>query len=250
MRAHFIRGEDPKKTIDIGSSYLEKQKIRSINWGIDPDWLEEVLEREYYFESYKNIPLLFAYSKDLDKWMALTPAEISTKDPYFGGTKKDKLRSGWQSSKQFALRDIVNQIDKKFPDIKESYQFVRGQDPMDTMELGDVHGRKLKKIEKILIDEFRKIFYNLSRPAPEIESYARGVNIGMGNREDIETDTIIVFIEYGGYYFNLTWTGNPLKPEVPQRFEALWQKGSTKDGNSYLVLNQAVHQLTQWIKQI
>ena len=150
MRAHFVRGEDPKKTIDIGSSYLEKQKIRSIKWGIDPGWLEEVLEREYYFESYKNIPILFAYSKDLDKWIALTPKEI------IEGSKKDKLRSGWQSSKQFALRDIVNQIDKKFPDIQESLNFERGLESKKSMGIGK------SKLDRQIIEKIDWDFNPLS----------------------------------------------------------------------------------------
>lgn len=347
MRAQFIRGEDPKKSMDIGSSYLEKQKIRSINWGVDSDWLEEVLQREYYFELYKNIPLLFAYSKDLDKWMALTPKEIE-------GT----LRSGWQSSKQFALRDIVNQIDKKFPDIKESFNFERGlepkrsmgigkikldkqiiekidwdinplddkfyefleisefipdwkgipilvvhvkdkqtgetgyyavsdtgagktnftvygpqralkniknnlrnngkikesvnfergKDPMDAMELGDVRGRNLNNITNILIDHFENLFPK----GQTIGESRQEVNIGMGNREDIETDRIIIYTQYGGYVFNLSWTGNPINTKVTQRFEAKWQKmpRGPEDGGTYLVLNGALAQISQWIKQI
>jgi len=93
---------------------------------------------------------LFAYSKDLDKWMALTPKEI------IEGSKKNKLRSGWQSSKQFALRDIVNQIDKKFPDIQESLNFERGLEPKKSMGIGK------SKLDRQIIEKIDWDFNPLS----------------------------------------------------------------------------------------
>jgi hypothetical protein len=122
---------------------------------------------------------------------------------------------------------------------------------MDTMELGDVRGRKLKNIEEILIKEFSKLFDDKIFFKPKFETHLQEINVGMGNRENLETDRIIIYIKFGGYYFNLVWEGNPLNKQVPQKFLTKWQKGDKgpSDGDTHQVLNQAIWQLDQWIKQ-
>lgn len=121
---------------------------------------------------------------------------------------------------------------------------------MDTMKLGDVRGRKLKSITEILVKEFEKIFEGKKYFKPKFEVEYKETNVGFGNRDKLETDIIDVSIEYKGYYFALGWTGNPLNMEVPQRFNAKWSqlpKGAA-DHVSYLVLNQAIFKLSEWIK--
>jgi hypothetical protein len=249
VRAHFIRGENPKRTMDIGSAYLEKQKIRSLDWAVSEEWLEEILStKEYSLIKYKGIDVLLAYSEGLKKWIALTTINIKYRDDNFGTMREGKLRSEWISSKEKALKNIQKRLDRKFKNIKESQNFERGKDPMDAMELGDVRGRNLNNITTILVDHFRKLFPQRQT----IGEYRREVNVGMGNRQDLETDQTIIYTQYGGYVFNLIWTGNPRNTKVPQRFEAKWQKmpRGPEDGGTYLVLNGALAQLAQWIKQI
>lgn len=127
-------------------------------------------------------------------------------------------------------------------------QFVRGQDPKDAMELGDVRGRNLNNITDILMDHFGKLF---PKGQPIGESRTE-VNLGMGNRQDLQTDQIIIWTEYAGYAFNLIWTGNPRNTRISQTFETLWQKipRGAEDGSRHLTLNAALDQLSKWIKQI
>jgi len=68
MRARFVRGEDPRKMMDIGPSFLEKEKIRSIDWGFKEDYLEDILTKDYGFEEYMGFyvftyPIIFSSGK-------------------------------------------------------------------------------------------------------------------------------------------------------------------------------------------
>lgn len=135
-------------------------------------------------------------------------------------------------------------------------QFIRGQDPKDSMELGDVKGRKLKNIADILVREFEKIFEELFKEnkylLPKFEVDYQETNVGFGNRDSWETDTIEVITEYKEFRFALGWKGNPLNSEVPQKFTARWaklQRGAS-DMSSFNTSNQALWQLEQWIKNV
>lgn len=127
-------------------------------------------------------------------------------------------------------------------------KFIRGQDPKDAMELGDVRGRNLDNITNILIDHFAKVFPK----GQEIGESRTEVNLGMGNRQDLQTDQIIIWTEYAGYTFNLIWTGNPIDTRVFQTFETIWQKipRGAEGSNRHLTLNAALNQLSKWVKQI
>jgi len=131
-------------------------------------------------------------------------------------------------------------------------RFIRGEDPMDAMKLGDVKGRKLKSIAEILKRNFEKLFEGKKYP-PKVEIEFREVNVGFGNREQMETDQINISTEYSGYYFALGWLGNPLNMEIAQKFSAKWSKlpgPGPSDMKMFNVSNGALQQLSEWIKSI
>lgn len=130
-------------------------------------------------------------------------------------------------------------------------QFIRGQDPMDAMKLGDVRGRKLKNIAEILVKNFEKVFEDKNFK-PKFEVKYKESNIGFENRDSWETDIINVITEYKGYFFSLNWFGNPLNMEVPQKFTAEWAKGErgAADMKNCQILNQAIYQLSEWMKNV
>jgi hypothetical protein len=132
--------------------------------------------------------------------------------------------------------------------------FIRGEDPMDAMNLGDVRGRKLKRIADILVKEFEKLIENSIQTyfKPKFEIEYREINQGFANRGQWETDAIDVNLEYKEYYFSLNWVGNPLNEEVPQKFVAKWAKVArgASDMSTYRNLDPAVSKLKGWIENI
>jgi hypothetical protein len=130
-------------------------------------------------------------------------------------------------------------------------QFVRGEDPMDAMKLGDVKGRKLKKISEILLEKFENLFED-KKHKPKIEVEFREVNMGFGNRDQMETDQINISTEYKGYYFALGWLGNPLDTGIAQKFSAKWSQlpRGAGDMKMFQVSNGAFLQLSEWMKSI
>jgi hypothetical protein len=128
--------------------------------------------------------------------------------------------------------------------------FIRGEDPMDTMELGNVRGRKLKVIEEKLIEAFKRIFIDRKFYRPKFEIGYKETNVGFENRDQLETDIITVGIIYKGYYFALSWSGNPLNQSVRQKYFVQWkqQPRGAEDGDTFLDLDSAIDQLKKWIK--
>jgi hypothetical protein len=128
-------------------------------------------------------------------------------------------------------------------------RFIRGEDPMDAMKLGNVRGRKLKVIEEKLVNAFKDIFTEQKYYRPKFEIEYKETNVGFGNREQLETDIVSVTTLFKGYNFGLQWIGNPFNPLVRQRYGVQWRqypKGAA-DSDTFTNLNSAIGQLKKWI---
>jgi thymidylate synthase len=128
--------------------------------------------------------------------------------------------------------------------------FVRGEDPMDAMELGNVRGRKLKVIEEKLLAAFKGIFTDRKFYRPKFEIEYKETNVGFENRNQLETDIISIVIAYKGYNFGLQWIGNPFNSSVRQKYGVQWRQlpRGAADGDTFLDLDSAIDQLKKWIK--
>lgn len=128
---NFERGQDPKKSMDIGKSYLDREKIKSIIWSLDLDF-EAIFKDPYEFiESYKGYPILVFFDFP-EKWYGISnpSLEIISVGPY--------------SSKNLALNKIKEEIDdyeisKKENVIKENLNFQKNQDPLTSLRIGRIH---------------------------------------------------------------------------------------------------------------
>lgn len=104
---NFERGGDPFKQMDIGHIALEKEKIRSIDWGIVEEFLEKILEKgDYGFEEYMGFYIL-VYNSSL--WFATTNRP---KTGFKIGSSSGKAAE----SKESALKDIKAKIRKRVKD--------------------------------------------------------------------------------------------------------------------------------------
>ena len=105
MRARFVRGEDPRKMMEIGETALEKDRIRSLDWGMTDDFLEDVLTRDYGFEEYMGFKILI-YPVANTMWFATT----SRPETGFKIGSSSGIRS---ESKESALKDLKAKIRKR-----------------------------------------------------------------------------------------------------------------------------------------
>jgi len=117
MRARFVRGEDPRKMMDIGPVFLEKEKIRSIDWGFKEDYLEDILTKDYGFEEYMGFhvftyPVIFSSGKI--QWFATTHR---FETPGIRGFSFISSSTGKAAStKESATKDLKAKIRKKLRD--------------------------------------------------------------------------------------------------------------------------------------
>lgn len=166
MRAQFIRGEDPKEQMGIGNKIvqLEKRMERAARiicrdydldlntlttWkddrgmGVEFDgkqpnilypyryWIFYDFEREHFWAGYTYIP------KD----------EIADQMP------KNSLEEA-----MLQTRIYLNKFNWHAKGVvKEAVNFERGMDPKDSMSIGDVEGRKMKKAREEIYNGIKKI---------------------------------------------------------------------------------------------
>jgi hypothetical protein len=72
MRAQFIRGEDPKKTLKIGEKYLEDevQKLKDKVGEISKGFLTHISGKYLHDEDFEDDRLIvYLFKKDYDKWI-------------------------------------------------------------------------------------------------------------------------------------------------------------------------------------
>jgi hypothetical protein len=96
---NFERGKDPKSAMDIGKSYLDKEKIKSIKWEAEID-SDLIFEDPYEFiESYNGYPILmFMDSLEPEEWYGMSST-------YTG------IYLGPYRSKNKAIEEVKNSID-------------------------------------------------------------------------------------------------------------------------------------------
>ncbi|MDD5648951.1 MAG: hypothetical protein PHF86_00795 [Candidatus Nanoarchaeia archaeon] len=92
---NFERGQEPKKSMNIGKSYLDKEKIKSIIWDLD---FEAIFKDPYEFiESYNGFPILVFFDSP-GKWYGISNPSL-------------EISVGPYSSKNTALNKIKEKID-------------------------------------------------------------------------------------------------------------------------------------------
>jgi len=101
---NFERGNDPKKSMDIGMSYSDRQFIENTNWGMDP--LTEDYKVIELIRSYKGIPILIIQfiTGEKDNYLS---------NKYIAVTDNEWLRSHWEESKEEALEMVMTKIGRR-----------------------------------------------------------------------------------------------------------------------------------------
>lgn len=140
----FKRGQDPKKSMNIGKAKIDKEKMESIEWAFDPFFFNnrgtDSFEIEEFIEDYHGFPIII-FSLEGDNGGKV----------YRASSISDMDYSGECKSKELALKSIKKRIDdliQKRPWMKkfnESQNFERGKDPKDSMTIGKKS--LLKKID-------------------------------------------------------------------------------------------------------
>jgi hypothetical protein len=94
---NFERYQNPKKAMNIGKIYSEKEKIKSIIWSLDLDF-EAIFKDPYEFiESYKGYPILVFFDSR-EKWYGISNPSL-------------EISVGPYSSKNITLNKIKEKID-------------------------------------------------------------------------------------------------------------------------------------------
>jgi len=211
MRAHFIRGEDPKEQMSIGNKIvqLEKRMERAARiicrdydldlntiapWkddrgmGVEFDgkqpnilypyryWIFYDFEREHFWAGYTYIP------KD----------EIADQMP------KNSLEEA-----MLQTRIYLNKFNWHAKGaVKESVNFERGLKPMDSMEIGRVHERKMKAA-----------YRQMKEACEEMIKEWRGEPPYMRIKENIQKEFMQIGVEYtpgsSTYYNYLVYVPDP-----------------------------------------
>jgi len=122
MRARFIRGEDPRKMMEIGEAALEKDRIRSLNWGMQEDYLEDILTKDYGFEEYMGFNILtypVIFSSGKIQWFATTNRFEKISNYTLSGRGFTFISSSTgkaAQSKESATKDLKSKIRKRLRD--------------------------------------------------------------------------------------------------------------------------------------
>ena len=129
MRAQFIfekinfeRTGNPVRQMDIGKNHLEKERIRSLNWGIREDFLESILSQDYGFEEYMGFDILIypiIFDSGKIQWFAITnkfeaPSNFTRSGRGFKSIFSSTGKAA--ESKESASKDVKAKIRKKLRD--------------------------------------------------------------------------------------------------------------------------------------
>jgi hypothetical protein len=120
---NFERGLDPKTSMDVGKSMLDRKILEETDWAIDLRKHGFIYEFLDLIRDYKGYPILVMKNKQHEEW----PYRAISIVGIFGD---------YQPTQERALKQIKTTIDGIINPIKESVNFERGIDPKDALELG------------------------------------------------------------------------------------------------------------------
>lgn len=155
---HFTRGTEPKKSMDIGQSHLDKKFIEKTEWWVKYDpTLYEIID---FIKDYRGYFILLMSSKCTEN-IQVEKENYFRGETYYIGTSTLTTELGGKVAKtpEKALLKIKNDIDEyieQLPEIKdsgfnESVNFERGVDPKDSMRIGRIGERAIKKVLDLLV---------------------------------------------------------------------------------------------------
>jgi len=141
---NFERGIDPKKSMDIGKSKLDKELIENTEWAIDDTAIKHIYEIIEVIRDYRGYPILVMRNKQHEEWPYRATSIIGVFGEY-APTPEDALKG---------LKKIINRIEQspgesrypgyienaRTPSVftYESQNFERGIDPKKSMRIGEI----------------------------------------------------------------------------------------------------------------
>jgi len=120
---NFERGLDPKTSMDVGKSHLDRKILEETDWAIDIDkhgFIYEIIE---LIRNYKGYPILVLRNKQHESW----PYRAISVRGAFGD---------YQLTPEKALDQVKKMIDGQLNPMRESINFERGMDPKQSMGIG------------------------------------------------------------------------------------------------------------------
>lgn len=280
MRAHFIRGEDPKTMMGIGNKIVQLEKrmeqgarIICRDYNLDLSTIKkEVSERGILVEFDGLKPNLVHPYKywiwyDIERkhfWAGYSEMEPDKISERIGDQKPaDSLEKAMLETRIFLNK--YNWTAKGA--IKESVNFERGIEPIDSMKLGNVSGRKFKKIHKELSNAINQLAVEwwgdkdilshtdnpymkiVDNSSPDFKGFsdARGyVEIGVERTEGSSK-----------YYYYLVWSdefaygaGYTIDHKKVQFSKNPAREETEKNEIPYDTLEEAINKLTWWYKNL
>lgn len=129
---NFERGLDPKISMDVGKSHLDRRIMEETDWAIEEKTLGIIYEILELIRDYKGYPILVLKNKQHDSW----PYRAISVVGVFGD---------YQETAAKALKDVKNIIDGQLNPMRESLDFERGLDPLKSLNIGrEVQAQNLK----------------------------------------------------------------------------------------------------------
>jgi hypothetical protein len=131
---NFERGKDPIKNMDIGQAYLDKKFIEEQKWWWELDFLKKNFEILGVIKNYKGYPILKLKIREgvsKEQWK-------SEGFPYICVSLNRVDGGKFASTIEKAVNNTERLIDKKIEEkgLKESLNFERTGDPMQSMKIG------------------------------------------------------------------------------------------------------------------
>lgn len=131
---NFERGLDPKTSMDVGKSHLDKKIFDQTDWAVNSGTLGNIYEILELIRDYKGYPILVLKNKQHESW----PFRAISVVGVFGD---------YQPTAYKALKQVKQIIDGILNPMKESLNFERGLEPKQSMSIG------LTALEKKIIEE-------------------------------------------------------------------------------------------------
>ncbi len=120
---NFERGLDPKTSMAVGKSHLDRKILEETDWAIDVEqhaFLYEIIE---LIRDYKGYPILVLKNKQQESW----PYRAISVRGAFGD---------YHPTPEKALKQIKSIIDGMLNPLRESLDFERGLKPLKALKIG------------------------------------------------------------------------------------------------------------------
>jgi hypothetical protein len=183
---NFERGLEPKTSMDVGKSHLDRKILEETDWAIDIDkhgFIYEIIE---LIRDYKGYPILILKNKQHESWPYRAISVRGAFGDYQPTPEKalEQIKyiiSGQLNPQSSGSEDRMRMYEESF--VKESVNFERGQDPKRAMDIGKIHNAAW-----ILND----LFFTQQFGESDVEGYR--AEISSKDNEDTRVPTY--FIKY------------------------------------------------------